>query len=61
MRFMDDILRLTNKAGYKFATIFMGALMACILPVAAQLDEIVVTAERQEANLQDDWLLGVQP
>ncbi|MDD9841984.1 MAG: TonB-dependent receptor [Alphaproteobacteria bacterium] len=62
MRFADNILHLTNKASHKrllgLATISMGALMAFILPatvspVSAQLDEIVVTAERQEANLQD--------
>jgi len=53
MRFTNDILRLTNKAGHRLAAISMGALMVCTLPVAAQLDEIVVTAERQEANLQD--------
>ncbi|MDD9798010.1 MAG: TonB-dependent receptor, partial [Alphaproteobacteria bacterium] len=62
MRFADNILHLTNKASHKrllgLATISMGALVAFILPatvspVAAQLDEIVVTAERQEANLQD--------
>ncbi|MDD9798309.1 MAG: TonB-dependent receptor plug domain-containing protein [Alphaproteobacteria bacterium] len=50
MKLMKHIFQLATSSVIGLAVFI---LPATILPVAAQLDEIVVTAERREANLQD--------